>query len=795
MRKFYFILLLLLASLVVSAQETVRGDLNITGDLDVVGTITGGVIVGSYDLLYINQRVDTSRVNEAALDVRDDSTNANVAPNTAHRALTNDPHSVTKAQVGLSNVENTVLSTWAGSTNITTLGTVVSGTYNSTITDITQVTNRSHTDLSDIGSNTHDEIDTDLLNLFDLATTITYDANWVNDVASDGITGDATALTTVGDDDTLQIEEAVGGTSFDTRVSFKTVTEFNNVLVLLQYTGGAGHEVHIELYNPNTTAWAEIAVFSDMDVQTLFNIPIINGADYIDGDSVIVRFDHESNGIATHFLWIDYLVLQKTPGFGGAGVTSHYALSNIGNDTHDELETAISTNTSGWFNVKSYGAVGDDVTDDTEAIQSAIDAAKIYSDGWDQDSYPSTGSGAVVYFPAGKYMTTDSLVVSEVDGIEIRGDGRQTIIRSEATGKSIIKIRESNKYKIKDLILEGNTLNGHGIELQNGTYGTIENVSSLFPGGHGIYYYGGCWGNNIIDCQILYSGLDGINAINSNGFENGNALTVMNSEISGNNGDGIDWASVGLLVFGNTIELNKGSGVQIGGEDSEGNTYNATIYGNYFEGNDSAQIKIHTCISPNRTVRGVNIDANFLLGSNTQGDTCIIMQVSQDSYSGSLFNTYIGRNHYSMSGGYVNTYVYLEDSRDSDEVYSNYDTAPYIHLGGEGTINFNGVPIIKPEVVFIQAGGWDGGKLYSVIQVYAEGATDITDDPQVPDGYFDGQTIMFIGWNDSSPLTFDDGTGLQLAGGESCVLGGGDVLKLMWLETNDVWIEILRSDN
>ena len=36
---------------------------------------------------------------------------------------------ITKAMVGLGNVENTALSTWAGSTNITTLGTVATGTW------------------------------------------------------------------------------------------------------------------------------------------------------------------------------------------------------------------------------------------------------------------------------------------------------------------------------------------------------------------------------------------------------------------------------------------------------------------------------------------------------------------------------------------------------------------------------------------------------------------------------------------------------------------------------------------
>ena len=40
---------------------------------------------------------------------------------------------ITKSMVGLENVENTTLSTWAGSTNITTLGTISSGTWNGSV--------------------------------------------------------------------------------------------------------------------------------------------------------------------------------------------------------------------------------------------------------------------------------------------------------------------------------------------------------------------------------------------------------------------------------------------------------------------------------------------------------------------------------------------------------------------------------------------------------------------------------------------------------------------------------------
>ncbi len=55
---------------------------------------------------------------------------------------------VTSTDVGLGNVENTALSTWAGSTNITTLGTIATGTWSAT----TIATNKGGTGLTSIGT-------------------------------------------------------------------------------------------------------------------------------------------------------------------------------------------------------------------------------------------------------------------------------------------------------------------------------------------------------------------------------------------------------------------------------------------------------------------------------------------------------------------------------------------------------------------------------------------------------------------------------------------------------------------
>lgn len=66
-----------------------------------------------------------------------------------------------------------------------------------------------------------------------------------------------------------------------------------------------------------------------------------------------------------------------------------------------------------WFNVKDYGAVGDGSTDDTAALQAAIDAA---------ESQVASVGAASVYFPAGAYKVSSTITVQQ-DCVELLGVG------------------------------------------------------------------------------------------------------------------------------------------------------------------------------------------------------------------------------------------------------------------------------------------------------------------------------------------------------------------------------------
>jgi hypothetical protein len=68
------------------------------------------------------------------------------------------------------------------------------------------------------------------------------------------------------------------------------------------------------------------------------------------------------------------------------------------------------------FDVQTYGAVGDGTTDDTAAIQSAIDA--------------TPANGGVVFFPPGTYKVVATLNIDKP--LEILGSGPHATVVSSA---------------------------------------------------------------------------------------------------------------------------------------------------------------------------------------------------------------------------------------------------------------------------------------------------------------------------------------------------------------------------
>lgn len=110
-----------------------------SGTITMQGTLAptnGGTGLTSYAL---GDTIYSSAANTLAKLAGNITTTKQFLSQTGNGSISAVPiwSTVTKTDVGLSNVENTALSTWTGSTNITTLGTIGTGTWTASIISTT----------------------------------------------------------------------------------------------------------------------------------------------------------------------------------------------------------------------------------------------------------------------------------------------------------------------------------------------------------------------------------------------------------------------------------------------------------------------------------------------------------------------------------------------------------------------------------------------------------------------------------------------------------------------------------
>lgn len=136
-------------------------------------------------------------------------------------------------------------------------------------------------------------------------------------------------------------------------------------------------------------------------------------------------------------------------------------------DRIGDLVGAITDTGGQVVNVKAFGATGDGVTDDTDAINAAMSAA--------------VAVNGAVYFPAGTYVCNGATSPARDTGwIEISGAGRDaTILQSNAAGDHTFKL--SMPGRISDLTVDAGAIATNALELITAgptlSYVQLDNVS------------------------------------------------------------------------------------------------------------------------------------------------------------------------------------------------------------------------------------------------------------------------------------------------------------------------------
>lgn len=263
-----------------------------------------------------------------------------------------------------------------------------------------------------------------------------------------------------------------------------------------------------------------------------------------------VTVEDEGTPLATAATTLDFV---------GAGVTA--------TGTGATKTITIPGGTSIYFNVLDYGAVGDDTTDDTTAIQDAIDAA-------------IANGGGTVYFPAAIYRITAALAISGQQ-ITLLGDNPWSSVIRQATANTDGLSFGNGLHIIEKLQLRGPTGNssGAGIDTAGGSSAYIQMKSVRTQGFFiGVRHGSTSFYARMYDCWVFDADSIGIQAVAAS-----NNLVVTDSYVhTCPVGISIDGAQ-SVKFSGGSIEACATAGIRINGGDNAAGAY---ISGVYFEQDD-----------------------------------------------------------------------------------------------------------------------------------------------------------------------------------------------------------------
>lgn len=215
------------------------------------------------------------------------------------------------------------------------------------------------------------------------------------------------------------------------------------------------------------------------------------------------------------------------------------------------------------LNIKDYGAVGDGSTDDTLAIQAALNAA--------------SSSRAGVLIPEGTYIVDPSVSISLYEGSYLTGVGIGSVIKIKNNSNvlnNLIKAENVNRVTLKDFDIDGNRDNQsssdsvachYGIYLAHSNHSRIEGVTVHHTTGVGIHVYNSDK-TIVTNCESYANRYHGFECeqdqrtiwSNNSGHDNDrHGIFISPGEVGGT-------GSIGNVITGNSFSNNGQYGIAFG---------------------------------------------------------------------------------------------------------------------------------------------------------------------------------------------------------------------------------------
>lgn len=246
------------------------------------------------------------------------------------------------------------------------------------------------------------------------------------------------------------------------------------------------------------------------------------------------------------------------------------------------------------INVKDYGATGNGVTDDTNAVQAAINAA------FGSSASPHGSSNATqnkpLFFPAGNYNVSGGLTFTSVSGGRISGAsfGATQIIRSNTGGPVISAVEGFENCVIERMFITGPARSsnsgtigfdldwtGSGVGIDGNTFREIDFTSLNYGLRIGNNGNGGGRSTTCIvaGSENVYYGLKNLSTdMNMTFVGGGMSECVLGIWFTGGSMACVGWAGAGSNNPYQTDFQWDSSGIftMMGGRSESGATFNAT---------------------------------------------------------------------------------------------------------------------------------------------------------------------------------------------------------------------------
>ena len=338
---------------------------------------------------------------------------------------------------------------------------------------------------------------------------------------------------------------------------------------------------------------------------------------------------------------------------------------------------AEAPHTEGFISAREFGAVGDGKSDDTKALQKALDAA--------------ADTRGAVFVPPGVYVTSELHVRPDTSVVGIpswdyRGPGGSVLRLANADSSCLLNITGAWGATLEGLALDGRNLgkNIHGVFLNKPDYGKredafrIERCQVARFSGDGVNLTR-AWCFSIRHCMLAYNKGDGLSLRGWDGF-------LLDNWFSGNERAGFAarYENASVTFTANRVEWNGEENVLITGGDGY------QITGNFLDRAGTCGIALRSGHSPcsQMTVTGNflkrsgklakpdSYDSSQILLDGARGVTCVgnNLQVWQDDD---------GTGAFSPSYGIV--YKGLQDCVISNNVlYEGAIRQLLVDLGGQG---------------------------------------------------------------------------------------------------------------